>query len=205
MEIQWDNICAWYVFTLPFSFLLPVSQKNNAFCCFHDARKKQIKNTPIVKMRKPRRIWGSSRSEGTRDQSPDFEAPLRHVCCDRWLLRPQRRAPQTYWGEQRAYWKHLGWGFPTGFSVWPCFQAIKLHWNICSLIDCCFNNKPMFVLLSTSNGKDPPRSKRGLFFGTFCSKAAEWTETVKRNRALIPSAVRETTLAKEMGNRTAHS
>ena len=44
--------------------------------------------------------------------------------------------------------------------------------------------------------------KRALFYGTIFRKAAEWTEMEKRNRALIPSAETETTLAKGMGNRT---
>ena len=185
-------------------FLLPTSQENNEFCRFHDARN----NTPIVEIRKPRRICGSS---GWGWGMP--RAWLR-TSGPRWTMSAVtdgcsglkgEHLSQMHWREQRAYWKHLGWGCPTGFSIWPQFQAFKLHWNICLLIDCCFNNKPMFVLLSTSNGRDPPHLKRGLFFGTFCCKAFERTEMVKRSRALIPSTVKETALVKGMRNRTTYS
>lgn len=116
-------------------------------------------------MRKPRRPWGS---EGQEDAGPVS-----------WHRGPDETCPLAGQGSYesasdalrgtKSYWKHLGWGFPTGFSIWPGFQAIKLHWNICSLTDCCFNNKPMFVLLSSSK-KKTLYGGRGLFPGTSVAK-----------------------------------
>lgn len=145
-------------------------------------------------MRKPRRPWSSEGQEGCR-VSLRISRPWWNVSTvtDGWS-GPIRSALAALRGT-KSYWKHLGWGFPNGFSIWPGFQAIKLHWNICSLTDCCFNNKPMFVLLSSSKEKTL-HGWLGLFPGTFCSKAAEGTEVLERSSTLIPSAMRRTILAK---------
>lgn len=157
------------------------------------------RNIPTVEMRKPRRTGGSSRSERVQGQSPAIRALLKHGCCDRWLVRVQTKAPPMHWGEQRAYSKHLGWGFATGFSIWPGFQAIKLNWNICSLTNCCFNNKPMFVLLSTEKTLHIwPRASP--LEGSIVKPLKG--EMVKRSSTLIPSTMRGTTLTKRMRSQT---
>lgn len=190
------------MFTFPFSFLLPVSQKtrNSAASSLQWKSRQKHSHCKDEKTKENLRFFKVSGNLGSASglRGPRWNASAM-TDGSSGLKRENLRCIE---GKQKAYWKHLGSGFPTGFSIWLRFQAIKLHWNTCSLIDCCFNNKPMFVLLSTSNRKDPPRLKRGLFYGTVFRKAAEWTETVKRNRALIPSADRETTLTKGMGNRT---
>lgn len=82
------------------------------------------------------------------------------------------RALDSLW-EQWVDWKHLDWGFPTTFSIWAGFQAVRLHWNACLLIDGCFYSKLVFVLPRTSNGRAPPSCQRGFFLRTF------WTELMK--------------------------